>query len=211
VSDPGGPVVVLVRHGETEWSRSGQHTGRTDIPLTPLGREQATRLGERLKGQRFSLVLTSPLARAADTCRLAGFGDQAEATDDLLEWDYGDYEGRRTVDIHAERPGWLLWRDGVPGGERLGNVCARADRVADRAHAASGPVLLFGHGHQLRVLATSWLGLHPQRAGQLALSPASISVLGSEHGNPAILRWNDTAHLDHLPAPVPDPAPGRTP
>lgn len=211
MSDPGGPVVVLVRHGETEWSRSGQHTGRTDIPLTPLGREQATRLGERLKGQKFSLVLTSPLSRAADTCRLAGFGDQAEATDDLLEWDYGDYEGRRTVDIHAERPGWLLWRDGVPGGERLGNVCARADRVADRAHAAPGPVLLFGHGHLLRVFATCWLGLHPQRAGQLALSPASISVLGSEHGNPAILRWNDTAHLDHLPPPVPEPAPGRTP
>jgi broad specificity phosphatase PhoE len=124
-------------------------------------------------------VLTSPLSRAADTCRLAGFGDQAEVTDDLLEWDYGEYEGLRTADIRAQRPDWDLWHDGVPSGERMGNLCARADRLIDRVDAAGGPVLLFGHGHLLRVLGACWLGLPPQFAGQLALSPGSISVLGA--------------------------------
>lgn len=188
--------VVLVRHGETEWSRSRQHTGRTDIPLTAAGRVQAARLGPRLQDEKFALVLTSPLSRAAETCELAGFGAVAERDDDLLEWDYGDYEGKRTADIRTQRPGWLIWNDGVPGGERLGNVAARADRVIDRARAAGGPVLLFAHAHLLRILATCWLGVHPKVAGQLVLSAASISILGEEHGTPAILHWNDTTHLD---------------
>lgn len=191
--------VVLARHGETAWTLTRQHTGRTDIPLTEAGRQQAMLLGERLHGEKFELVLTSPLSRAGDTCRLAGFGEEAEVTDDLLEWDYGDYEGLRTADIRAQRPDWDLWQDGVPDGERMGNLCVRVERVIDRIHATGGPVLLFGHGHLLRILAACWLGLHPRLAGHLALSPGSISVLGGENGVPVILRWNDTTHLDFAP------------
>ncbi|HJV08794.1 MAG TPA: histidine phosphatase family protein, partial [Acidimicrobiales bacterium] len=153
--------IVLVRHGETEWSVSGQHTGRTDIPLTDAGRRQAEGLGRRLAAWNFARVLSSPLSRALETCRLAGLGDRAELTDDLQEWDYGDYEGRRTADIRQERPGWGLWTDGVPAGETVDDVGRRADRVLDEARAAGGDVALFAHGHVLRVLGARWVDLPP--------------------------------------------------
>ncbi|HTN78487.1 MAG TPA: histidine phosphatase family protein [Acidimicrobiales bacterium] len=183
--------VVLVRHGETEWARDGKHTGRTDIPLTEVGRGQAELAGRRLAGRTFGMVLTSPLSRAADTCRLAGFGDQAETTADLLEWDYGEYEGRRTVDIRAERPGWSLWADGVPGGETAAEVGVRADRVIARALTVDGDVLLFAHGHLLRVLGARWLELEATAGRLFALSPATLSVLGYERETRVFLRWND--------------------
>jgi probable phosphoglycerate mutase len=183
--------VVLVRHGETEWARLGRHTGRTDIPLTEEGRAQAELAGRRLAGREFALVLTSPLSRAADTCRLAGFAAHCETTDDLLEWDYGEYEGRRTVDIRGERPGWTLWADGVPGGETAAQVGARADNVIARASEADGDVLLFAHGHLLRVLGARWLNLEPTGGRLFALSPATLSVLGYERETRVFLRWND--------------------
>lgn len=185
--------VVLVRHGETAWSLSGQHTGRTDIGLTDEGCRQAVRLGARLAGFPFALVLTSPLSRALDTCRLAGLGGMAELADDLHEWEYGDYDGRQTVEIRDERPGWDLWRDGVPGGEAVDDVGCRADRVIERARAASGNVALFAHGHVLRVLAARWVGLAAADGRRLALSTASISVLGWERETPVIQIWNETA------------------
>ena len=185
--------VVLVRHGQTEWSVSGQHTGTTDIPLTDEGRRQAEALGARLSGWTFSRVLTSPLARAADTCELAGFGARAEVTDDLREWDYGDYEGLRTADIRKDRPGWWLWRDGVPGGETVDEVGRRADRVVDAARAAEGDVALFAHGHVLRVLASRWIGLPPDHGRLFALATASVSVLGWEREAAVVERWNETA------------------
>ena len=185
--------VVLVRHGETEWSLSGQHTGGTDVPLTDAGGAQARHLGARLAGWRFARVLTSPLARATETCRLAGLGDQAEIADDLREWDYGAYEGRRTVDIQDERPGWDLWVDGVVDGETVEQVGQRADRVIATARAASGDVALFAHGHLLRILGARWVGL-PARAGSLlGLSTATVSVLGWERETAVIERWNDAA------------------
>ncbi|HEX2046801.1 MAG TPA: histidine phosphatase family protein [Acidimicrobiales bacterium] len=184
--------VVLVRHGQTEWSVSGQHTGRTDIPLTDEGRVQAEALGARLSRWRFARVLSSPLARALDTCRLAGMGDRVEITDDLREWDYGEYEGRRTADIREERPGWGLWIHGVPGGETVGEVGRRADRVIEGARQADGDVALFAHGHVLRVLAARWLGLPPDHGRLLALSTASISVLGWERETAVVERWNET-------------------
>ncbi len=183
--------VVLVRHGETEWARLGRHTGRTDIPLTADGQAQAALAGRRLSGRKFALVLTSPLSRAADTCRLAGFGDRCQLTDDLLEWDYGEYEGRRTVDIRVERPGWTLWDDGVPGGEAAEEVGARTDRVIERALAVDGDVLLFAHGHLLRVLGARWLGLEATSGRLFALSPATLSVLGFERETRVFQRWND--------------------
>ena len=183
--------VVLVRHGETEWARLGRHTGRTDIPLTEEGRSQAELAGRRLVGRSFGLVLTSPLSRASETCRLAGFADQCEPTDDLLEWDYGEYEGRRTADIRIERPGWTLWADGVPGGETAAAVGARADRVIARALEADGDVLLFAHGHLLRVLGARWLELEPTAGRLFALSPATLSVLGYERETRVFFRWND--------------------
>lgn len=188
-----GHQVVLVRHGQTEWSLSGQHTGTTDMPLTDEGRRHAEALGGRLSAWSFARVLTSPLSRAIDTCRLAGFGDDAEVTDDLREWDYGAYEGRRTVDIREERPGWGVWKDGVPDGETVDQLGLRADRVIEAARSVTGDVALFAHGHVLRVLGARWIGLPPDHGALLALSTASISVLGWERETPVIERWNETA------------------
>ena len=186
-------VVCLVRHGETPWSLSGQHTGRTDLPLTAHGEDDARRLGERLKGLSFARVFTSPLQRAARTCDLAGFGGVAEVDADLVEWDYGEYEGRRTADIHKERPDWQLFRDGCPGGESPAAVGARADRAVARWRAAGGSVLVFSSGHFLRVAAARWLGLDPSAGRYFLLGTATLSLLGYEHGkaDPVIRLWND--------------------
>ena len=191
------PLIYLARHGETTWSLTGQHTGLTDLPLTELGERNAQRLGGRLSGILFESVFTSPLRRARRTCELAGFGAVAEIDQNLLEWNYGDYEGRRSVEIHAERPEWQLFRDGAPGGESPQQVAERADRVVDRLRAVSGNVLIFSSGHFLRVLAGSWIGLEPYEARSLMLSTGSVSVLGYEHNleQPAITLWNDTNHL----------------
>ena len=191
------PLIYLARHGETAWSLTGQHTGLTDLPLTELGERNAQRLGGRLSGILFESVFTSPLRRARRTCELAGFAAVAEIDPNLLEWNYGDYEGRRSVEIHAERPEWQLFRDGAPGGESPQQVAERADRVVDRLRAVSGNVLIFSSGHFLRVLAGSWIGLEPYEARSLMLSTGSVSVLGYEHNleQPAITLWNDTNHL----------------
>jgi broad specificity phosphatase PhoE len=183
--------VVLVRHGETDWTRTRQHTGRTDLPLDEEGREQARPVGEALRGRTFGLVLTSPLRRARETAELAGFRAVAQDRDDLAEWDYGDYEGRTTKEIRAERPDWSLWRDGVPGGETPADVGRRADRVIDEIRAAGVDTLVFGHGRQLRVLAARWLGLEPADGRLFVLGTATISVLGYERETPAMLRWNE--------------------
>ena len=188
-----GHQVVLVRHGQTEWSLSGQHTGTTDMPLTEEGRRHAEALGGRLSAWSFTRVLTSPLSRAVDTCRLAGLGDDADVTDDLREWDYGAYEGRRTADIREERPGWGVWKDGVPDGETVDELGLRADRVIEAARSAGGDVALFAHGHILRVMGARWIGLPPDHGALLALSTASISVLGWERETAVIERWNETA------------------
>jgi broad specificity phosphatase PhoE len=185
-------VIVLVRHGETEWSASGRHTSRTDVPLTAAGRAAARKLGEKLAGREFALVLTSPRSRARDTAAAAGLGDRAQVEADLAEWDYGGYEGLTTDEIRVDRPGWLLWDDGVPGGETAAQVGARADRVIARALAADGDVALFAHGHILRVIGARWLDLPPERGGSLALSTASLSELGFEHENRVLWRWNET-------------------
>lgn len=190
-----GFQVWLVRHGETEWSRSGRHTGRTDIPLTERGRVQAGLLAAQLTGHPFAAVLTSPLQRARETCRLGGLGEVAEVRDDLLEWDYGAYEGRTTREIRAERPGWSLWRDGVPGGETSPEVGARLDRVVAELRAAPGDVAVFSHGHALRVLTARWLGLPPHEGRLLALATATLSVLGYERETPVVVRWNLDCHL----------------
>ena len=182
--------IVLVRHGETEWSRDGKHTGNTDVELTDRGREQAAALAAALRGRDFSRVLTSPLARAAETARLAGFGEIAEPRDELREWDYGAYEGRKTVDIREEKPGWTLWADGVPEGETAAEVAARVDRVVDELRETEGAVLVFAHGHLLRVLAVRWIGLEPESGRLFALDPATISVLGYERETPVIRVWN---------------------
>ena len=182
--------IVLARHGETEWSRDGRHTGRTDIPLTDNGREQARVLGQALREWSFGLVLSSPLERALDTCRLAGLGDSVETTDDLLEWDYGEYEGITTPQIREGRPDWYLWRDGCPGGELPEDVGRRADRVVARVADADEDVALFAHGHILRVVAARWLGLGPEAGALLALSTATISVLGYERETRVVRRWN---------------------
>ena len=184
---------MLVRHGETEWSRAGKHTGRSDVPLTELGRDQARAVGEALRGRHFALVLTSPLARAAETCGLAGFGDRAEKRDDLMEWDYGAYEGRTTPEIREERPDWLLWNDGVPGGEAIAEVGGRADRVIAELREADGDALLFAHGHVLRVLTARWLGLEPDAGRLFALDPATLSTLGYEHETAVLRLWNRPA------------------
>jgi broad specificity phosphatase PhoE len=166
--------VVLVRHGETDWSAAGKHTGRTDVPLNERGRREARGLAGMLAGRRFELVLTSPLSRAVETCRLAGLGDRALVRDELAEWDYGAYEGRTTAEIRMGRPGWSLWRDGVEGGETIAEVGARADRVLPELEAAGGDVAVFAHGHLLRVLAARWLGVEPDAGRLLALDPATI-------------------------------------
>jgi len=184
--------LVVVRHGETEWSRTGQHTGRTDLPLDDAGRAQAARLGPLLASWHDALVLASPLSRALDTCRLAGFGDTAEVDDDLVEWDYGAYEGRTTVDIRAERPNWSLFDDGVPGGETAADVAARADRVIARVRAAGRDVVVFSHSHLLRVLAVRWAGFAPDDARGIVLGPAAVGVLSWERAQPVIERWNLT-------------------
>jgi probable phosphoglycerate mutase len=192
------PIVYLARHGETAWSLSGQHTGRTDLPLTERGERNAGALGRRLRGLTFAKVLTSPLQRAFRTCELAGFGEAAEIDPDLVEWDYGEYEGRRSVDIHAERPDWQLFRDGCPGGETPAEIGARADRVIGRLRAVAGDVLLFSSGHFLRVLAARWLGLEVPGGRYLVLGTASLSALGYEHqlAEPAIRLWNDDRHVE---------------
>jgi broad specificity phosphatase PhoE len=182
--------IVVARHGETEWSRALKHTGRTDVPLTDEGRRQAERLGEALRGRELALVQTSPLRRAADTARLAGFGDRAEPRDDLMEWDYGDYEGRLTVDIRKEVPGWTVFRDGVPNGETAEQVGARADRIIAEISGVDGDVLIFAHGHFLRILAARWIGLAPADGRLLALDPATLSTLGHERETAVIRVWN---------------------
>jgi len=188
------PLVCLARHGETAWSLSGQHTGLTDIPLTERGERDARRLGDRLHDRRFAMVLTSPLQRAARTCALAGFGAVAEIDADLVEWNYGQYEGRRSAEILADRPDWQLFRDGCPGGESPAQVGARADRVVQRVRAVEGDVLLFSSAHFLRVLAARWLGLEPGAGRGFLLDTASLSVLGYERtrARPVIRLWNDT-------------------
>jgi broad specificity phosphatase PhoE len=183
--------VVLVRHGETEWSRDGKHTGHTDVLLTERGQEQAQVVGDALRSRDFAVVLTSPLGRARDTCRLAGFGEQARTRDELMEWDYGAYEGRTTPEIREERPGWTLWRDDVPGGETIEQVAARVDRLIEVIRGADGDVLLFAHGHVLRVLTARWLGLEPHAGRLFALDPATLSTLGYERETPVIRLWNE--------------------
>ena len=191
------PVVYLARHGETAWSLSGQHTGLTDLPLTDRGERNARSLGERLKGLTFAAVLTSPLSRAARTCTLAGFGGEATTDRSLTEWDYGKYEGRRSVEIHRERPDWDLFRDGCPGGEMPEQVGARADSVVRQVRDVQGDVLLFSSGHFLRVLAARWLGLEAGAGRYFLLSTASLSALGYEHDltRPVIRLWDDTRHV----------------
>jgi len=191
------PVIYLARHGETAWSLTGQHTGLTDLPLTERGEDNARRLGERLSGMTFARVWTSPLQRARRTCELAGFGPAAGIDSDLVEWNYGEYEGRRTVEIRAERPNWQLFRDGCPGGESPQQVAARADRVVNRVRAASGDVLVFSSAHFLRMLAARWVGFATSRASAFMLSTASLSALGYENSldQPVIRLWNETSHL----------------
>jgi broad specificity phosphatase PhoE len=183
---------VLVRHGETEWSASGRHTGTTDIELAPTGREQARALAERLDGGRFDAVLVSPLVRARETCSLAGFDSSAVVVEQLREWDYGLYEGLTTAEIRRERPGWLLFADGCPGGENADQVGRRADAVIARLSSSPGAerALLFAHGHILRVLTARWLGLTARAGSVLALSPGTVSTLGWEHENAVIVHWN---------------------
>ena len=191
-------VIYLARHGETAWSLTGQHTGRTDLPLTERGERNAQRLRERLNGLTFAKVFTSPLRRAMRTCELAGFGTAAEIDPDLLEWDYGEYEGRLTDEIRAERPGWQLFRDGCPGGELPAQVAERADRVVRRVNAVTGDVLLFSSGHFLRMLAVRWIRVEPiASAASFMLNTASLSALSYEHDltQPAIRLWNDDHHV----------------
>ena len=190
--------IVLARHGETEWSRDGRHTGRTDVPLTEEGRREALLLRDALAEWTFVKVLSSPLERALETCRLAGLAD-AVTTDDLLEWDYGDYEGITTAEIRKTRPDWYLWRDGCPNGEDAATVGQRADRVIAAVEAVDGAVVLFAHGHLLRVLAARWLGLGPEAGALLALSTGTLSVLGYERETRVVRRWN-------APVPVPSAA-----
>jgi probable phosphoglycerate mutase len=193
------PIIYLARHGETAWSLSGQHTGLTDLPLTERGERNARQFGEQLKRLTFAKVFTSPLQRAARTCELACFGTAAEIDRDLLEWNYGEYEGRRTAEILAERPGWQLFRDGCPGGESPDQIGARADRVVSRLRAIHGNVLLFSSGHFLRVLTARWLGLEPAGGRYFLLSTASLGTLAYEHNNlsePVIRLWNDTRHVE---------------
>ena len=190
-----GPTLVLVRHGATEWSVSGQHTGTTDVPLTEEGRANGRALRERLAGYEFALVLSSPLSRARETCELAGFGDRAQLEPDLRELDYGEYEGLTTPEIRETRPGWSVWRDGSPGGETLDQVGERVDRVVDRALETGGDVALFAHGHVLRVLAARYLELPAAYGGHLGLGTAAVCELGYERERRAVWLWNDTAHL----------------
>ena len=192
------PVLYLARHGETAWSITGQHTGQTDLPLTERGEQNARRLGKRLAGIAFAKVFTSPLKRAARTCELASFGAMASTDPNLVEWNYGDYEGLRTAEIHQRDPAWELFHDGCPNGESPGEVAARADEVVRRLRAINGETLIFSSGHFLRVLAVRWLGIEPAAGRFLSLDTASLSALGYEHSlsRQAIRFWNDTHHLE---------------
>jgi broad specificity phosphatase PhoE len=192
------PLIYLARHGETAWTISGQHTGRTDLPLTNRGERNATRLADRLKGLAFEKVFCSPLKRVRRTCELAGFGSVVAIDPNLLEWDYGQYEGLRSAEIHATRPDWQLFRDGCPGGESPNDVGARADRVVQRVREIKGNVLLFSSGHFLRVLAARWLALPPDGGRYFLLSTASVSALSYEHNlsQPVIRLWDDTRHVE---------------
>ena len=192
------PIVYLARHGETAWSLTGQHTGLTDLPLTERGERTARRLGERLKGLTFAKVFTSPLQRASRTCELAGFGAVAEVDKDLVEWDYGQYEGRTSAEIRKERPDWQLFRDGCPGGETPKQVTERADRVVSRVRSLQGDALIFTSGHFMRMLASRWLGLEPtQNSRYFMLNTASLSAVGYENdrSRPVIRLWNDDHHV----------------
>ena len=194
---PGAVPAWPMRHGATEWSEAGRHTGRTDVPLTTEGEDQARRLGDqlrdRLAGRAFARVLVSPLARARRTCELAGLGDRAEVVADLVEFDYGDYEGLTTEQIRERVPGWTIWTGPCPGGESLDEVAARADRVIEQVRAVpSGDVALFAHGHVLRILTARWCGLAPREGRCFSLDPATCSVLGWEHEYPTVRRWNQT-------------------
>jgi broad specificity phosphatase PhoE len=195
---PALPRLFLARHGQTAWSLSGQHTGLTDLPLTPAGEANARRLGARLQGEVFARVLCSPLQRARRTCELAGFGACAESDARLREWNYGDYEGRTSAEIHAKRPGWQLFRDGCPGGESPAQVAARADSLISTLRGVAGDTLLFSSGHLLRMLAARWLGLAPAEGTLFMLDTASLGVLGYEHTpqQPVIRLWNDTGHVE---------------
>ena len=191
------PAIYLARHGETAWSLTGQHTGLTDLPLTERGERNARRLGERLAGLAFAKVFTSPLQRAARTCELAGFGSIAEVDRNLVEWNYGEYEGLRTTEIRAKNPDWQLFRDGCPGGESPDHVGTRADQVVSRVRGIKGDVMIFSSGHFLRALAARWLGLEPAAGRFFMLTTASVSVLGYENSlsQPVIRLWNDTRHV----------------
>lgn len=184
------PIVYVVRHGQTEWSVNGRHTGRTDIPLTATGEEQARAAGAVLAGVEFAAVWTSPLSRARHTCELAGLGEGAEVDEDLREWDYGDYEGITTATIRETVPGWTIWSGPWPGGEEPDEVAARADRVIGRALTSPGPVALFAHGHIMRVLVARWCELEPREGRRFLLDPATVSILGWEHSMRAVARWN---------------------
>jgi probable phosphoglycerate mutase len=191
------PIIYLARHGETEWSISGQHTGLTDLPLTGRGERNALVLGRRLEGLKFTKVFTSPLQRATRTCELAGFAQMAEVDHDLVEWNYGEFEGRTSANIEKDNPGWQLFRDGCPGGESPQQVGARADRVVNRTRAIRGDVLIFSSGHFLRVFAARWLGIEPADGRFFTLNTASLSALGYEHSlsEPVLRLWNDTRHV----------------
>jgi broad specificity phosphatase PhoE len=184
------PEIVVVRHGETEWSAAGKHTSRTDLSLTEEGRRRAALLADALAGRSFALVLSSPLRRARETCELAGLADGAEISDDLREWDYGDYEGLTTPEIRAGRPDWVLWRDGCPGGESPARVGERADRAVARLRQADGDAIAFAHGHILRVVAARWIGMEVAAGARVALSPGTISVLGFERETEVLRLWN---------------------
>ncbi|HET7701894.1 MAG TPA: histidine phosphatase family protein [Candidatus Limnocylindrales bacterium] len=195
-AEPAAPTrLVLARHGETEWSKSGQHTGRTDIPLTDVGRDQARRLGDALAGRTFARVVSSPLVRALETCRIAGFGDRVEIDEELQEWDYGAYEGRRRVDIALEEPGWTVWSRPIRDGESLVELGDRADRVIAGLLHTPGDVLVFSHGHFLRVLAARWIEAPPLLASRLELATATISELGWETDRRVVEAWNAAGHL----------------
>jgi broad specificity phosphatase PhoE len=185
--------IVLVRHAETAWSREGRHTGRSDVPLTDHGRELARALAQRLRRWEFRLVLVSPSTRARETCSLCGLDADAQVREDLSEWDYGEYESLTSAQIRAQHPGWVLWRDGCPGGESPADVGTRADRVLAELRACSGAAAVFSHGHLLRVLGAHWIALGADGGGRLGLSTAAICMLGYEHRTPVIARWNDTS------------------
>lgn len=190
--------IVLIRHGQTEWSITGQHTGRTDVPLTDFGRQQADALGEMLDGTHFGLVLSSPLVRAWETMLRAGYGATGVADDNVLEWDYGVYEGRRTDDIRAEIPGWSVWTHPIEGGESVDEVGARADLAIEECLAADGRVAVFAHGHFLRVMAARWMGLPAADGKNLSLGTATVSTLGWERENRVLQGWNDACHLSSM-------------